>query len=58
MFSRTDDPLRDFLRYDRMMQRALDECPRCAYCGDPIQEEYPHEIDGEFVCEECFTITE
>lgn len=56
MFSRTDDPLADFKRYDRLMQQMLDECPRCAYCGARIQEEYPHEIDGELVCEECYAI--
>lgn len=53
---RTDDPLRDFLRHEREMQRLADELPRCAYCGERIYDEKPHEIDGEYVCAECFAI--
>lgn len=27
--------------------------PRCAWCGEPIQDEYAYKIDGVWVCESC-----
>jgi formylmethanofuran dehydrogenase subunit E len=50
---RTDDPYDDFLRHDAEQQAWLDSLPRCAICGEPIQDEYCYEINGENICEEC-----
>lgn len=50
---RTDDPLADFLRHDAEEQAWLDSLPICAYCNEPIQDEYYYEINDEPVCEEC-----
>ena len=53
---RTDDPLRDFMRHEREMQRLLEECPRCAWCGQRIQDEFPKMVDGEYICDDCAAI--
>jgi formylmethanofuran dehydrogenase subunit E len=51
---RTDDPLRDFDRWDERRQRALDRLPRCCECGEPIQTEEFFEFDeGKIVCPAC-----
>ncbi len=49
----TDDPLADFLRMDAEEQAWLAKRPRCAYCGEPIQDEHLYEINGELICDEC-----
>ena len=49
----TDDPLRDFERYDAEQQAELDKLPICAECGKPIQSEKCCEIDGGVICEGC-----
>ena len=48
----TDDPERDFLRYDRERQEEEDELPHCDYCGEAIYEHY-YLINDDIVCEEC-----
>ena len=53
---RTDDPLADFKRWDRYMNSLLEDCPRCAWCGRRIQDEYPKMVDGEYICDECDAI--
>lgn len=53
MWSISGDPLRDAEARDRDQQAGLDELPRCAYCGEPIQDDYCWEIDDEIICEEC-----
>lgn len=53
MFYRTDDPLRDFDRYDSEQQRNLDMLPKCDICGEPIQDDYCYEINDELICHEC-----
>lgn len=50
---RSDNPIRDFERYDAEQQRKLDRLPKCAYCGEPIQDEYVFVINGKCLCEEC-----
>ena len=52
--SHTDDPDRDFLAYDREQADRLDRLPKCAHCGEPIQDDYGYEYEGEIYCEECF----
>lgn len=49
----TDDPLSDFDRYDRQQEEALDKRPVCCYCGEPIQDDFCYEINGEYFCEDC-----
>ena len=48
----TDDPGRDFARYDAQQARKEARLPHCEYCGEVIYEKY-YEIGGKVVCEEC-----
>lgn len=50
---RTDDPIADFYRWDNDQQKQLDKLPKCAECGEPIQDEECYEINGELICPEC-----
>lgn len=50
----TDDPDRDFLAYDSEQADRLERLPKCARCGEPIQDDYGYEYEGEIYCEECF----
>jgi formylmethanofuran dehydrogenase subunit E len=49
----TDDPIRDFHRYDREREAELESLPKCSECGNAIQDEYCYEINGEYICEDC-----
>lgn len=49
----TDDPAKDYERYDRKRQEWLDSLPQCAYCKEPIQDEKYFEIEGDPVHREC-----
>ena len=49
----TDDPERDFDRYDAEQQEQLEKLPVCSYCLEPIQDDYLYEINDEVICEEC-----
>ena len=50
----TDDPERDFLNHDRKQGERLNRLPKCELCGDPIQNGYAFEYEGDLYCEECF----
>lgn len=52
-FSWTDDPVRDAECYAAEQDRALERCPKCTICGDPIQDEHLYLINDEFVCQAC-----
>lgn len=52
-FSRSDDPIADFDRYDREQQAELDKLPKCDICGKPITDDYFYNIDGTYICESC-----
>ena len=54
MFFYSDDPVRDWDRYDRYQQRKLDGMPVCCECKHPIQGVVINTDFGETVCEECF----
>ena len=41
--------------HDAEQERKLDKLPRCECCGEPIQDDYLYEINGEYICEECLT---
>ena len=49
----SDDPCKDFDRYDAYQQAQLDKLPRCAECYEPIQDETCYEINDELICEQC-----
>lgn len=51
---RTDDPARDFDRWEESRQRALDRLPVCCECGEHIQTDEYYELDaGKYVCPAC-----
>ena len=49
----TDNPLRDADHYDRQQQKWLDSLPRCAGCGEPIQDSVWYEVGRRKYCLEC-----
>lgn len=51
----SDNPERDFDRYEAEQQRKLDRLPKCAHCGEPIQDEDCYKIDGDLVHSDCAT---
>ena len=53
MYFRTDDPLRDFDRYDAMMADREAKLPQCEKCGEPINDDEYFEINSEILCEKC-----
>lgn len=48
------DPEKAFDIYDRAMTERLERLPKCKHCGEPIQDDYAIEYDGDLYCEECF----
>ena len=44
-----------FERHDRQMEDRLDRCPKCALCGEPIQDEYGYRVedDNDLFCWDC-----
>ena len=53
MFYYTDDPLRDFDRWDAEQQSMLDKLPRCVDCGKAIKDDDLYDIGGDLFCEDC-----
>lgn len=49
----TDDPLSDFDRYDRQQEEWLNSLPVCDCCGEPIQDDFCYEINGDLICKDC-----
>ena len=49
----TDDPARDFDRWDMEQARAEARLPQCECCGETIHDDEYYEIDNEILCEEC-----
>lgn len=49
----SDDPEKDFERYDAEQQAKLDKLPRCCICNEHIQEDTCYVINDEVFCEEC-----
>ena len=50
---RTDDPVKDYDRYDAEEWEKEQKLPICPYCGDRIYTEKAVKLDGEFVCDDC-----
>lgn len=40
-------------RHDDQMNEELERLPRCAHCGEPIQEEKAIRFDDSMFCMEC-----
>lgn len=40
-------------RYLDRQEEQLQDLPKCDRCGEPIQDEFLYEIDGETLCKEC-----
>ena len=49
----TNDPIADFESWDAEQQKQLEKLPRCADCGEYIQEDYCYEIDDKPICQDC-----
>lgn len=49
----TDDPHKDFDRWDAEQTAELEKCPKCSECSEYIQDDYLYEINDELICEEC-----
>lgn len=50
---RTNDPERDFDRYEAEQERELNKRPVCYECDEPIQEDECYEINDELICLGC-----
>lgn len=40
-------------QHEAEKEKALADCYHCDYCGQPIQEDYHYEINGDFLCKKC-----
>ena len=49
----SDDPGRDFDRWDRAQAKLLERLPVCECCGDPIQQDDAVRIGGAWYCDDC-----
>lgn len=49
----TDDPVRDFDRYDMAQAQREARLPKCEKCGKPINDDIYFEIENETLCEKC-----
>lgn len=49
----TDDPERDFARYDAEQEAELKRLPTCCECKEHIQDEHLYDIEGNLYCKEC-----
>lgn len=50
---RTDDPLKDFDRWDAEREARLARLPICCECGDPIQQDDVVCINDCLICDDC-----
>ena len=39
--------------YEAKQERLIDRLPKCAWCGEPIMDDYLYDFDGDTVCEAC-----
>lgn len=49
----SDDPVRDFERWDAEQSEWLEKLPKCAHCDHAIQDERLMSIDGELYHIDC-----
>lgn len=50
---KTDDALRDFVRFEEEEAERLSRLPECSLCGEPIDQESAVYMNGEWFCDEC-----
>lgn len=50
---RTDDPVRDYARYDAEQYELEQKLPKCSLCGERIYTESAVKLDGEYICDNC-----
>ena len=50
----TNNPLRDFERYEAEQEENAQKLPLCEICGERIHDEYGYCVDGYWYHEECF----
>jgi hypothetical protein len=50
---RTDDPLADYDRHQDEIDEWMNSLPKCAYCGEPIQDEQCYLINEELIHIDC-----
>lgn len=49
----SNDPERDLDRYLAEQDRELEKLPKCADCGEPIQDDHFYLINDEPICPNC-----
>lgn len=49
----TDDPLRDFERYDAEQEERARNFPVCSICKDVVYDDYIADLYGNIICESC-----
>lgn len=42
-----------WLHHDAKCEAWLESLPVCDVCGQPIQDDYCFEINGNYICEDC-----
>ena len=42
-----------WLQHDTEQENRLRDLPECSECGEPIQDEFCYEVNGEYICENC-----
>ena len=54
MFFYSDDPHKDFDRWDAECERRRALLPVCSECGEPVTSEFYYLFDGGLlICEDC-----
>lgn len=49
----TDDPIKDFERYDRRQTEQMRKLPVCHCCKEPITSDYAYRWDDAWYCKAC-----
>lgn len=49
----SDDPLRDFDRWDAEQQELLKRIPVCDDCGYHVMDDYFYTVSDDVICESC-----
>ena len=49
----SDNPGADFERWSNDMEAELARLPVCYHCGEPIQDDYLYNINGNLYCHDC-----
>lgn len=52
---RTDDPLKDFDRWEAKRSAWLGKRPLCEECGEHIQQEDAVYLHGKWYCDDCLS---